>query len=195
MLEVSVIQWPFIVHIGTYCYCELYQLGEGRSAPILFYFCFPLQGVTLIGPSQFFWGKHLTLPKIEVQRGLPLAHLNMLQKFNFGQQLWHKLWCYWEYLEEHIGNLVNMMGMSLQTCGREHGGNNCFERHTLTPLVYKGKDPGLLRCMLSHFMGSMKILFTKLFVTSFGLGQYPFLKAWIPTYYFVWVCRYTSFFN
>jgi hypothetical protein len=42
----------------------------------------------------------------------------MLRKFNFGQQLWHKLWCYWEYLEEHIGNLVNMMGMSLQICGR-----------------------------------------------------------------------------
>jgi len=47
-----------------------------------------------------------------------LAHLYMLRKFNFEQQLWHKLWCYWEYLEEHIGNLVNMMRMSLQTRGR-----------------------------------------------------------------------------
>lgn len=121
----------------------------------------------------------------------------MLRKFNFGQQLWHKLWCYWGYLEEHIGNLVNMLGMSLQTCGNilRTWREQLFEHHTLTPLVYKGKEPGLLRCMLSHFIGCTKILFTKLFVTIFGLGYYPFLKAWIPTYYFVWVCRYTSFFN
>jgi hypothetical protein len=27
------------------------------------------------------------------------------REFNFGQRLWDKVWCYWEHLEECIGNL------------------------------------------------------------------------------------------
>ncbi len=152
-------QWE---HHWEFCFKLVYEL---RASPTpttnKLHFDWPITIVL---------GKHLTLPQNRsVERGLLLAHLYMLRKFNFGQQLWHKLCCYWEHLEEHIGNLVNMMGMSLQTCGRNIG-NNCFEHHTLTPLVYKCKEPGLLWCTLSHSISCMKILFTKLFVTNFGLG-------------------------
>jgi hypothetical protein len=93
---------------------------EGVHQFYFILFLFPFARSHFDWPITIVLGKHLTLPQNRsVERGLLLAHLYMLWKFNFGQQLWHKLRCYWEHLEEHIGNLVNMLGMSLQTCGRK----------------------------------------------------------------------------
>ncbi len=108
----------------TYWYIVIVSCISGeREGVHQFYFIlflFPFaRSHFVLGPITIVLGKHLTLPQNRsVERGLLLAHLYMLWKFNFGQQLWHKLRCYWEHLEEHIGNLVNMLGMSLQTCGR-----------------------------------------------------------------------------
>jgi hypothetical protein len=40
------------------------------------------------------WG---ALIKLEVWICLPLAHLDGLWNFNFGQNLWDRVWCYWEH--------------------------------------------------------------------------------------------------
>lgn len=33
----------------------------------------------------------------------------LVMNFNFGQRLWDEMWCYWEHLTEHIGNLRNIL--------------------------------------------------------------------------------------
>jgi hypothetical protein len=35
--------------------------------------------------------------------------LYQLQKENLGQRIWDKVRCYWEHVEEHIGNMRNML--------------------------------------------------------------------------------------
>ncbi len=45
---------------------------------------------------------------------------NRLWRFIFGQKLWYEVQYYWEHLEEHIGNMRNMLGTSLRTCWGTH---------------------------------------------------------------------------
>ncbi len=40
---------------------------------------------------------------------VPLGLPGWFWEFNFRQRLWDKVWCYWEYLGEQIGNLRNVL--------------------------------------------------------------------------------------
>jgi len=125
----------------------------------------------------------------------------MLRKFNFGQQLWHKLWCYWEYLEEHIGNLVNMMGMSLQTCGRNilrtWREQLFWTSHPWPPSVQRKRAwPPSVHVEPFHRLHENSI--HKIVCYKFSPWPISLSKkhGYLPiTYYFVWVCRYTSSIN
>jgi hypothetical protein len=66
--------------------------------------------------------------------------------------------CNWESFGEQLGNLRNFMEHDENTLGTH------WEHEE------KQKNWTLEECMLSLFVGCMKLLFPKLFVTSFGLG-------------------------
>jgi hypothetical protein len=68
-------------------------------------------------------------------------------------------------LEEHIENLVNIMGTHW-----ELEGNKGEKKSSPAPQTLKEKESRHFKCLLNLPIGCMKFLFPKLFITIFGLG-------------------------
>ncbi len=129
--------------------------------------------------------KHWTCPKIEVQMYFALAkQLHLLCKFNFGERLRDKVWCYCNHLGKQVGNIIkNFWGAHQQ-----HGGNIKIQKNG-TPTTFHHQKMKFPRCMLSPLIGYMRIIFLKL-MSSFVITQANTLlrghvpisvsQSWVP---------------
>jgi len=85
-----------------------------------------------------------------------------------------KVWCYWEHLEEHIGNLGNILKLDQNLWESNENTLGATKNNNPSSLPFQCKNKITLNpldCMLSLLIiGCMIIMVLKLFVTIFNLG-------------------------